>query len=151
MNGNDFVTFFLRTPLRVFLGNTMLITVTGCKTGRKYSTPVSFYGEGDTLWVISSRDRTWWRNLKNGAAVSLLLKGKVVHAFAEAELSEAEVEMRLMEYVQRQPLSARSLGIRIENKTPNRQDVERVAKERLFVRVKPSFAEEQNEEKIMLE
>jgi len=54
MTGNDFVTFFLRTPLRVFMGNTMLITVTGCKTGKKYSTPVGFYREGNILWVISS-------------------------------------------------------------------------------------------------
>jgi deazaflavin-dependent oxidoreductase (nitroreductase family) len=71
MTRNDFVTFILRTPLHVFLGNTMLITVTGRKTGQKYSTPVGFYREGDTLWVISSRDRTWWRNVKNGANVSL--------------------------------------------------------------------------------
>ena len=120
----------------------MLITVTGCKTGRKYSTPVGFYREGETLWVISSRDRTWWRNIKNGATVSLLLKGKAVHAFAEAELKEEAVKMRLIEYVQRQPLSARSLGIRMENKIPNTEDVARVAKERLFVRVKPSFADE---------
>jgi len=141
MTGNDFVTFFLRTPLHVFLGNTMLITVTGCKTGRKYSTPVGFYREGDTLWVISSRDRTWWRNIKNGATVSLLLKGKAIHAFAEAELNEKDVKLRLIEYAQRQPLSARSLGIRMENKAPSVADVARVAKERLFVRVKPSFVE----------
>jgi len=138
MTGNDFVKFFLRTPLRVFLGNTMLITVTGCKTGRKYSTPVGFYPEGETLWVISSRDRTWWRNIKNGATVSLLLKGKAVHAFAEAQLNEEDVKMRLMEYVQRQPLSTRSLGIRMENRIPNAEDVARVAKERLFVRIKSS-------------
>jgi deazaflavin-dependent oxidoreductase (nitroreductase family) len=138
MTGNDFVTFFLRTPLHVFLGNTMLITVNGCKTGRKYSTPVGFYRDGDTFWVISSRVRTWWRNVKNGAEVTLLLKGKAVHAFAEAQLNEENVKMRLIEYVQRQPLSARSLGIRMENKIPNAEDVGRVAKERLFVRIKPS-------------
>ena len=88
MTANDFVTFFLHTPLHVFLGNTLLITVTGCKTGRKYSTPVGFYREDDTLWVISSRDRTWWRNVKDGANVSFLWKGKTVEAFANAELDE---------------------------------------------------------------
>src|SRR5215208_1040467 len=141
MNGNNFVAFLLRTPLHVIMGNTMLITVTGCKTGRKYSTPVGFYREGDTLWVISSRDRTWWRNVKNGAEVSLLLRGKSVHAFAEAELNEKDVKLRLIEYAQRQPLSARSLGIRMENKAPSVADVSRVAKERFFVRVKPSFVD----------
>jgi len=144
MTGNDFVKFFLKTPLHVFLRNTMLITVTGCKTGRKYSTPVGFYREGDALWVISSRDRTWWRNIKNGAAVSLLIQGKAVHAFAEAQLNEEDVKMRIIEYAQRQPLSARSLGIRMENKIPNAEDVARVAKERLFVRVQLSSAEKQN-------
>ncbi len=31
MTGNDFVKFFLGTPLHIFLGNTMVITVTGYK------------------------------------------------------------------------------------------------------------------------
>ena len=137
MTGNDFVSFFLRTPLHVFLGNTMLITVTGCKTGRKYSTPVGFYQEGDDLWVISSRDRTWWRNIKNGANVSLLLKGKTISAFAEAEMNEKAVEKRLLEYIHRMPMSARSFGVRMENKTPNEQDIARLAKDRLFIKVSP--------------
>jgi deazaflavin-dependent oxidoreductase (nitroreductase family) len=138
MTGNDFVKFFLRTPLHVFMGNTMLITVTGCKTGRKYSTPVGFYHEGDILWVISSRDRTWWRNVKNGADVTLLLNGKTVSAFARAELNEKDVEIHLLKYVQQMPMLARSLGIRMENKIPNAEDITHVAKERLFIKVKPA-------------
>jgi len=138
MTGNDFVTFFLRTPFRVFLANTMLITVTGCKSGKKYSTPVGFYREGDTLWVISNRDRTWWRNVRNGANVSLLLKGKPVQAFAQAELDEKEVETHLLSYIHQMPMLARSLGIRIENKMPNAEDVARVAKDRLFIKVNPA-------------
>jgi deazaflavin-dependent oxidoreductase (nitroreductase family) len=141
MTGNDFVTFFLRTPLHVFMGNTMLITVTGCKTGRKYSTPVGFYREGDTLWVISNRDRTWWRNVKTGANVSLLLKGKTVDAFATAELDEKEVETHLLNYLHQIPMLARSLGIRMNNKIPNADDVARVAKDRLFIQVKPCLAD----------
>jgi len=58
MTGNDFVKFFLRTPLHVFMGDTMLITVTGLKTGKKYSTPVGFYRENGNLWVLTSRNRT---------------------------------------------------------------------------------------------
>ena len=141
MTGNDFVTFFLRTLLRVFMGNTMLITVTGRKTGRQYSTPVGYYREGDALWVISNRDRTWWRNVRNGANVSLLLKGKPVNAFACAELDEKEVETHLLNYIHQMPMLARSLGIRVENKIPNADDVARVAKDRLFIQVKPSLAD----------
>ena len=139
MRGNDFVTFFLRTPLHVFMGNTMLITVTGCKTGKKYSTPVGFYREGDWLWVMTSRDRTWWRNVKNGADVSLLLKGKTVNAFAEAELNDEAVQKHLLDYIRHVPMAAKPLGIRIENEAPNAEDITRVAKDRLFVKIKPAL------------
>ncbi|HEX2995974.1 MAG TPA: nitroreductase/quinone reductase family protein [Anaerolineales bacterium] len=135
MNGNDFVAFFLRTPLRVFMGDTMLITVTGRKTGRKYSTPVGFYRSGDSLWVLTSRDRTWWRNVRGGAQVKLLLKGKIVNAFAELELDEQAVETRLLEYIQRVPLAAKPMGIRIEGNIPSAEDIARVARDRLFVKI----------------
>ncbi|HMB22733.1 MAG TPA: nitroreductase/quinone reductase family protein [Anaerolineales bacterium] len=135
MNGNDFVAFFLRTPLRIFLGDTMLITVTGRQTGRKYSTPVGFYRAGDSLWVLTSRDRTWWRNVRGGAQVKLLLKGKDVDAFAELELDEKAVETRLLEYIQRVPLAAKPMGIRVENKVPSAEDIARVARDRLFVKI----------------
>ncbi len=135
MTGNDFVTFMLRTPFNVFLGNTMLITVTGGKTGKKYSTPVGFYRDGDWLWVLTRRDRTWWRNVKGGAEVSLLIKGKTSPARAEAELNETDVEAQLCEYIRQIPMAAKSLGIRVENKRPNLDDVARVARDRLFVKI----------------
>ena len=135
MTGNDFVTFMLRTPFNVFLGNTMLITVTGGKTGKKYSTPVGFYRDGDWLWVLTRRDRTWWRNVKGGAEVSLLIKGKTLPARAEAELNETDVEAQLCEYIRQIPMAAKSLGIRVENKRPNLDDVARVARDRLFVKI----------------
>ena len=139
MTGNDFVTFFLRTPLHIFMGNTMLIIVTGCKTGRTYSTPVGFYRDNDCLWVMTSRDRTWWRNVRNGAPVSLLLKGKSLDAFAEAELDEQAVEAHLLDYIQQVPMAAKPLGIRMENKAPNMEDIARVARDRLFVKVRPDL------------
>jgi hypothetical protein len=138
MTGNDFVKFFLRTPLRVFLGDTMLITVTGLKTGKKYSTPVGFYRENGNLWVLTNRSSTWWRNVKNGADVSLVLEGKPIQAFAQAELDTRSVETHLVEYVQHVPIAARSLGIRVENKVPDRGDIARIAKDRLFVKIQPA-------------
>lgn len=138
MTGNNFVKFFLRTPLRVFMGDTMLITVTGLKTGKKYSTPVGFYRQNGNLWVLTSRDRTWWRNVKNGADVSLLLEGKTVRAFARAEVDARAVETLMLDYIQHVPMAAGPLGIRVENKAPNMGDIARVAKDRLFVKIKPA-------------
>jgi len=47
------------------------------------------------------------------------------------------VEERMLDYIRRIPMAARSLGIRVENKTPNLDDVAHVAKDRLFVKIKP--------------
>jgi len=135
MTGNDFMSWVLRSPFHGILSNgMMLITVTGCKTGRKFTTPVGYYEEGGYLWVITNRDRTWWRNLRGGAEVELLLKHKPVRAFAETELNEKAVETRMYEYLRHVPQSAKPMGIRVENGNANAEDLERVAKDRLFVR-----------------
>ena len=43
MNGYDFVAWLLRSPFHGMLSNgMMLITVSGRKTGKKYTTPVDY-------------------------------------------------------------------------------------------------------------
>ena len=137
MNGNDFMAWVLRSPFHGMLSNgMMLITITGRKTGKKYTTPVGYYREGNSLWVITSRDRTWWKNLCGGADVGLLLKRKQVSGFAELELDESAVQARLGDYVKHIPQAAKPMGIRVQNGQANAEDVVRVAQDRLFVKVK---------------
>jgi len=114
----------------------MLITITGRKTGKKYTTPVGYYRENGYLWILSSRDRTWWKNLQGGTEVSLLLKGQPIRAFAELELNSAAVEAQMQEYIKHVPQAAKPLGTRVENEKANVEDIIRTAKDRLFVRLK---------------
>lgn len=137
MNGNDFMSWVLRSPLHGMLSNgMMLMTVTGCKTGKTYTTPVGYYEEGGYLWVITSRERMWWRNLQGGAKVDLLLKRKPVQGFADTELDEKSVEARMVEYLRHVPQAAKPMKIRVEGGKPNPQDIANTAKERLFVKIK---------------
>jgi deazaflavin-dependent oxidoreductase (nitroreductase family) len=138
MTGNNFMIWLLRSPFHGMLSsNMMLITVTGRKTGQKYTLPVNYYGANNSLWVLTSRGRTWWRNVQDGADVSLLLRRQPVHAFAETELETESVERLLCTYLKHIPQGARSMGVRMQNGTPNPDDIERIAKDRLFVRVEP--------------
>ena len=133
MQGNEFIKILLRSPLHgLFSGNLMLITVTGRKSGRAFTTPVNYYSDGDTLWVISNRNRNWWRNVCGGAEVTLRLKGRDVRARAESILDEQTVAKQIVEYVHHLPMSARPLGVRLQNGIPNCEDTARLAKERLF-------------------
>jgi len=137
MNGNDFMAWVLRSPFHGMLSNgMMLITVTGRKTGKSYTTPVGYYEEDGYLWVITSHDRKWWRNLQGGANVKLLLKRKPVNGFAETESDDKAVETRMYEYVKHIPQAAKPMGIRVENGTANAEDIIRTAKERLFIKIR---------------
>lgn len=137
MNGNSFISWVLRSPLHGMLSNTMLlITVKGIKTGKTYTTPVEYFRQDGSLWIMTFRRRTWWKNLRDGAQVTLLLKGKPVLAFAEIDLDEGSVEARLHEYVKYMPHTAKPLGIHVENGVANAEDVARVAQDKLFVRLK---------------
>jgi len=137
MNGNDFMAWILRSPFHGMLSNgMMIISITGRKTGKKITTPVGYYMEGEYLWVITSRERKWWRNLQGGATVDLVLRRKPVQGFAELELDEKAVETRMSEYLRHIPQAASRMGVRMEDGKPNQEDVARTAKDRLFVRIK---------------
>jgi deazaflavin-dependent oxidoreductase (nitroreductase family) len=136
MNGNDFVAWLLRSRLHGLLsGGMLLIIFTGRKTGRQYTTPVGYYREGDVLWVITSRDRTWWRNLRGGAEVTLRLRGRNVQAHAETLEDGSAVARQIGDYIHHLPQSRRALGVRLENGEPHPEDAARLAQERLFVKL----------------
>lgn len=81
---NPLITFLLRSPLHPFVsGLYLLITFTGQKTGRTYTTPVQYQQSGSTLKFVTRRSRAWWRNLRGGAAVALRLRGQERHGVAE--------------------------------------------------------------------
>lgn len=137
MNGNFFIAWLLRSPFHGMLsGGMMLIALTGRKTGKRYVTPVGYYESEKHFWTVTSRDRTWWKNLRGGAEVALRLRGKDVHAFSELVTDEEAVQVRLAEFLTRVPQAARSFGIRVEDKTPNAEDLARAAKDRLFVKTR---------------
>lgn len=137
MNGNDFMAWVLRSPFHGMLSNgMMLITITGRKTGKTYTTPVGYYVEGECLWVVTSRERKWWKNLQGGAQVNLLLKRKPVNGIADIELDEKAVEARMYEYLRHVPQAAKPMKIRVEDGKPNPADIAATAKDRLFVNIK---------------
>ena len=68
----------------------MLITVTGRKSGRLYTTPVNYVRDGDTITVVSRPNRTWWRNLRGGAPVAVRVSGKDLKGVAEVVVDDKE-------------------------------------------------------------
>lgn len=85
---NPMMKWLLNSPLHSFVSNTyMLITFTGRKSGRSYTTPVQYqFTDGDEAFIITSRDYVWWKNLQGGAIVNLHIRGEDRTAWADVSL-----------------------------------------------------------------
>lgn len=136
MKGNDFIQILLRSPLHGLMGNTMLITVRGRKTGLPITTPVNYFRDGNCLWIMSKRNRTWWRNILPGSEVKLRLKGREALGRADLILEQDAVTAQIGEYVKQLPASTRALGVRVVNGVPSAEDARRAAKDHLFVKIR---------------
>jgi hypothetical protein len=72
---NHAVAALLRSPLHGLISrDLMLITFTGRKSGRSYTTPVTYSQQGEQI-VFHSTQR-WWKNLEGSALVTLRLRGR---------------------------------------------------------------------------
>ena len=135
---NPFMAGVLRSPFHGLLShNTMLITVCGKKTGRRLTTPVNYFRRGDELLMVSLRSRTWWRNLRGGAQVGLLLAGKEREAFASVAESDSEIRRGLAQIIVHSPSIARPLAIALdETGQPKPVDLARASQNRVIVRAR---------------
>lgn len=87
---NPLVIWLLRSPLHGAMSrSTLLLTFTGRKSGRIYTTPVNYVSNGDELLVVGSRGHSWWKNLRGGAAVTVRVRGRDMRGQAEVFEGEA--------------------------------------------------------------
>jgi deazaflavin-dependent oxidoreductase (nitroreductase family) len=132
---NPLLIAILRSPLHPLLSRNMLvITYTGRKSGRVYRTPVNYVRDGARLLTSSYRSRTWWRNLRGGAPVSLRVQGREVKATGQALEDEAAVVEALSAYLKHQPGLAKYFKIGLDADGQfKRDDVARAAQERVMI------------------
>jgi deazaflavin-dependent oxidoreductase (nitroreductase family) len=88
---NGTMSVLLRSPLHGLVSQrVMLITICGRKSGRLYTTPVNYVRDGDTITVVSRTHRTWWRNLRGGAQVTVRARGEDLKGVAEVVVDDKE-------------------------------------------------------------
>jgi deazaflavin-dependent oxidoreductase (nitroreductase family) len=137
---NPIMTWLLRSPLHGLISsNTMLMTYTGRKSGKTYITPMNYLRMrdpgGEYLLTTSTRERTWWRNLRGGAPVTLRLRGKDFPARAEAIEDEPAVAAELGAFFKQAPKMARYFDVRLDaDGTPVQDDLVKAAQARVVVR-----------------
>ena len=136
---NPIIVAILRSPLQGMISSgIMLVTMTGRKSGRRLRLPVNYVRDGeeeDLLWTTSLRKRTWWRNLRGGAPVTLRLRGKNRPATGTAIEDEEGVTEALIRYLQEVPDFAKHFDIGLDDeRKPIRTDVMQAAQKRVMIR-----------------
>ena len=89
---NPVVRLLLRSPAhRALSGRLALITVTGRRSGRRFTFPVGYRRvDGRVEIAVGSPERKrWWRNLRGGGPVLIRLRGTEHRGRAEAHGDEA--------------------------------------------------------------
>lgn len=139
---NRSMSVMLRTPgLRRLLGRQFaLITVTGGRTGRSYTTPVQ-YLEVDGSYVVTSQiHRRWWRNIDVEPEVSLLVAGDEVAGRARILRDEASHEL-LSTCLSQVPRLAKFYGVAIDEDGPDPVGVADLAELIVLIVIDPSSAD----------
>jgi deazaflavin-dependent oxidoreductase (nitroreductase family) len=94
---NIFLKPLLKSPLHWLVSSELLlITFTGHKSGRTYSTPVQYKRDGKAVIFVTGSNRRWWRNLQSGAPVTVRIKGRDIEGVPEIVEDRASIEQALM-------------------------------------------------------
>ncbi len=134
---NPMMVWLLKSPLHGFISKgVMLVSVTGRKSGRMISTPTNYLRDGNTLWVISWRDRSWWKNLRGGAKVRVLLASKGVEGSGQVIEEEKAVAQSLFDYYRKVPQLAKYVQVHLDAANlPISADCERAAQKMVMVKI----------------
>jgi len=118
----------------------MLITFTGRKSGKHFTTPVRYIQTGDTVRCFTAAENQWWRNLRSRARVSLLIKGHSGEYQAQAIFDNpAVIKEQLVSYLKLFPQDAAYHDIRLnKDKSLNQQDLEQAARKAIVVEAIPA-------------
>jgi hypothetical protein len=113
---NPIMRQLLHGPAGHRLGRRLaLISYPGRCTGRLYELPVQYARNGNRIWILpgSPERKTWWRNMRDGANVRLVLAGREFrgHALVIDRSREQEWAEGLAIYLHAVPQARRALGL----------------------------------------
>jgi deazaflavin-dependent oxidoreductase (nitroreductase family) len=115
---NPVVGWILRSPLHGLLSRGLvLLTISGRRSGRRYSIPVGYQRDAEGIVVLVSRARRkrWWRNFREPGAVTLRLRGRDVAGEARVVAAGSPAFRAAFETtLRRLPSLARQFDVRFD-------------------------------------
>jgi len=137
---NGLIGLMLRTPLvQRLVGRTFaLMTVTGAKTGRRYTIPVQYLTRDGEFVVGSLRTRRWWRNFRTRPEVEIRIAGVWINGLARIA-SDDEERSLLTDLLATEPQFAKFYGLQPdESGMVPHEEVERLLEHVVHIFITPN-------------
>lgn len=138
---NPTIGLLLRSPAHFLMsGSLLLITFTGVRTGRSYSTPLRYLRDGETIRCFTSKDTRWWRNLRKGARVWLTLQGVGAPYQASIIVDEPRrIRQLLTDYLRQHPGDAAYHDVAVsKDGRLSENDMDRAASQAVVMEARPA-------------
>ena len=134
---NHVMKLVLRSPAHGMVDKTiLLITFTGRRSGKTYTTPVDYSQDGDQVTIFTHAD--WWKNLRGGAPVTLRIRGRELQGQAEPVAEDkGAVAAGLTAHLRKVPSDAKYYGVTFDDhENPRADEVEKAALSVVMIRVR---------------
>ena len=129
--------FVLRSPAHGIVSKSvMLITFTGRKSGKTYTTPVSYSQSDDQVTLFTHAN--WWKNLPNGTPVSLRIRGREFQGLAHPVAEDKQaVAAGLADHLHKVPSDAKYYGVTFDDQgNPRSEEVEKAVQSVVMVGIR---------------
>ena len=133
---NNAMKFVLRSPAHGLVSkNILLITFTGCKSGKTYTTPVCYSQEDDRVYIFTHAN--WWKNLCDCKSVTLRLRGREVRGVPEPVVEDkGAIATKLTAHLRRVPTDAQYYAVTFDDHgNPKAEEVEKAVQTVVMIRV----------------
>lgn len=132
---NSWMKWALTTPViqSVVGQGVALLTFEGRRTGKRYTIPVSYQREDDTVTIITKRPRNWWRNFETPSEVEIRLAGRQYTGKAHVDTDDSGNLRFMTDYLARRPIDAKAFGLSRDALTEER--IARVLPHLVIIRI----------------
>lgn len=134
---NQAMKLVLRSPVHGMVSKSvLLITFTGRKSGKTYTTPVSYSQTGDQIYIFTHAG--WWKNLLSSAPVTLRIQGRDLQGLVEPVAEDkGAVAAGLSQHLREVPSNARYYGVTFDDHgNPRAEEVEQAAQTAVMIRIR---------------
>ena len=135
---NPVVKFILSSKLHGMMSrNTVLLEFKGRKSGKTYTTPVSYHETNGQLHCFTDKANKWWLNLQAGEVVGVTLRGsKMVGKPSVLANGSEEMQTALHDLLVASPRDADHAGVTFDAEgLPVASDVARASNNVVFISI----------------